>query len=133
MQFRDGHGPAKEPRRQLPPPQGAVQVQAEVRSDLAPILGEILAQLRDIREQLSAKTKDYFTVEEVARLTGRSAFTVRRWISAGQLLAERVAGMGPRGRLLVPRSEISRLVAQGRGGQVPSAATADQSDLLGSH
>jgi excisionase family DNA binding protein len=121
MQFRDGQGPAKEPRRQLPPPQGAVQVQAEVRSDLAPVLGEILAQLRDIREQLSAKTKDYFTVEEVARATGRAAYTVRRWISEKRLHAIRLEDTGPRGRLLVPRDEFRRLIAAGLGSEVPNA------------
>jgi excisionase family DNA binding protein len=119
MQFSYGHGPAKEPRRQLPPLQGA-QVQSDVCSDLAPVLGEILAQLRDIREQLSAKTKDYFTVEEVARATGRAAYTVRRWITEGRMTAIRLQDTGPRGRLLVPRDEFRRLIAAGLGGDVPS-------------
>ena len=49
-------------------------------------------------------------VEEAARHLAVSTFTVRRLIKAGQIRAVRVGK-----RVLVPESEIQRIVAQGCG------------------
>src|SRR5262249_5840784 len=88
---------------------------------LAPVLAEILRELREIRGTLAGVHKPLLTIEEVADLTGRSPFTVRRWVKQGRIRATRVNGTGPRGRLLVGRDQLERLIAHGVGGSVPPA------------
>jgi excisionase family DNA binding protein len=70
------------------------------------ILSEVQIELRALREQVRGNAKLLLTVCEIAELTGRTAYTVRRWIKEGVIRAERIQATGPRGRLLVPRSEI---------------------------
>ena len=74
------------------------------------------------RNLASAKTKSHLTVEEVGELTGRAAYTVRRWIKQGLIEAVRVPGTGPKGRLLVPREQLAKLVARGLGIDLPGIA-----------
>jgi excisionase family DNA binding protein len=78
-------------------------------------------KLRDLRELLAGRRKEHYVVEEVAELTGRAPYTIRRWIAEGKLHAIRIRDGGPRGRLLVPRREIDRLIASGKGARVPEA------------
>jgi excisionase family DNA binding protein len=75
--------------------------------------------LFELRALLQPRRKDYYRIEEVASLTGRSEYTVRRWVTEGKLRATRLAEGGPRGRLLVPREEMQRLISSGKGGQIP--------------
>jgi excisionase family DNA binding protein len=82
------------------------------------------ASLRTVREQLGKRTKSHLTVEEVADLTGRAAYTIRRWIKEKRLKAERIKGGGPKGRLLIPREELEQLIAGGLGSEVPDAVLA---------
>ena len=89
-------------------------------TDLAvvvPLLLAISAELRDIRAQLEGRLKSHLTVDEVAALTGRVPYTIRRWVSDGRIHAERVNGTGPRGRLLIPRAELDKLISSGLGGE----------------
>jgi excisionase family DNA binding protein len=88
---------------------------------LAPVLAQILGELREIRGTLAGAHKPFWTIEEIAELTGRSAFTVRRWVKEGRITATRVSGTGPRGRLLVGRDQLQQLIAAGMGGEVPPA------------
>ncbi len=88
---------------------------------VAAALERIFDELRDIRELLSGARKPWLTVDEVARLTGRAPFTVRRWVKEGRLRATRVSGTGPRGRLLIARDQLQGLIAAGLGGDVPAA------------
>jgi excisionase family DNA binding protein len=85
------------------------------------LLRQILIVVEDIRQQLGAARKDLYTTVEVARATGRSEYTIRRWIAAGRLEAIRVEGTGLRGRLLVPRAAFQMLIAAGKGEAIPAA------------
>src|SRR5947208_3043265 len=78
-------------------------------------------QVKELHDLLANRRKEHFVVEEVAEMTGRSAYTIRRWIAEQKLQAIRLRDGGPRGKLLIPRSELERLVASGRGAQVPNA------------
>lgn len=90
--------------------------------DLCGHLPVVLEKLDHLRELLAGKRKESLLVEEVAELTGRSEYTIRRWVTEGKLKAVRIAEGGPRGRLLIPRSELDRLVAAGRGAAIPATA-----------
>jgi len=92
-----------------------------VSGDIAVALRELRQVVDELRAQLAGTAKSHFTVEEIARMTGRAAYTVRTWIKQGALRAERVAGTGPRGRLLIPRDEMRRLIAVGKGTDVPAS------------
>jgi excisionase family DNA binding protein len=87
---------------------------------LATTLEQILDGQRELRELLAGRSKPLLTIEEVAELTGRTSYTVRRWVKEGRLTATRVSGTGPRGRLLVAREQVQRLVAAGLGAEVPA-------------
>ena len=91
-------------------------------ADLCGHLPTVLEKLDFLRELLAGHRKETFVVEEVAELTGRSEYTIRRWITEGKLKAVRIAEGGPRGRLLIPRGELDKLVARGRGSEIPATA-----------
>ena len=98
---------------------------AEMVSQIADLCGRlpaVLEKLDRLDELLTGRRKENFVVEEVAELTGRSEYTIRRWITEGKLKAVRIAEGGPRGRLLIPRAELDRLVACGRGADIPATA-----------
>jgi len=79
-------------------------------------------QVKGLSAILAKQRKEHFTVEEVAELTGRSSYTVRRWITEKKLRAIRLRDGGPRGRLLIPRTELDQLIAAGQGHDIPSTA-----------
>jgi excisionase family DNA binding protein len=85
-------------------------------------LERVLAELRVIRELIEQTRKPILTVAEVARLVGRSEYTVRRWVGEGRLPATRVSGTGPAGRLLVRRDDVDRLIATGSATERPTDA-----------
>jgi excisionase family DNA binding protein len=87
-------------------------------------LQTVLDELRAIRDLLESKRKPTLTVDEVARLVGRDPYTVRTWIKRGRLRAIRVQGTGPRGRLLIERSEFDRLLQAGFAGEIPDTSMA---------
>ena len=72
-------------------------------------------KIDEVLSRVNGTCKSHYTVEEVAELTGRSAYTVRRWISDKLISATRIGGTGPRGRLLIVRDELERLITLGRG------------------
>jgi excisionase family DNA binding protein len=95
-----------------------------IEENLPRVLNRILTTLEEIRSTLSGLTKPLYTVEEVADLVGRSPYTVRRWIQEGQIRGQRISGCGPRGRLLIAREELTRLVSRGLGSEMAGVVTA---------
>jgi hypothetical protein len=77
-------------------------------------LDELRKDIAEIRERVNG-TREFYTVEQFANCTGRAPFTVRRWIKNKLINAERVVGTGPKGRLLIPGSELGRILRSGRG------------------
>lgn len=71
------------------------------------------AKLDEIHGQITGQLKPFYSVEEVASLVDRSAYTVRRWVSEGLIKAVRVPGTGSKGRLLIPREELKKLIVLG--------------------
>ncbi len=74
------------------------------------MLTTIDSKVEEIRSEINQHRKPNLSVHEVGQLTGRSDYTIRRWVSEGKLAAIRVQGAGPRGRLLIPRAELDRLI-----------------------
>ena len=91
-------------------------------AEVIQLLHYLKVALDEVRDQLSKKRKPHLTVEEVAELVGRSPYTVRKWIAEKRIDATRVQGTGPKGKLLIAHDQIDRLVAEGKGGDVPPAA-----------
>jgi len=81
----------------------------------------IESEVGEVRQLLGSRLKENYTVEEFAELVGRSTYTVRRWATEGKIRPIRLAQGGPKGRLLIPRVELNRVVASGAGGAVPAA------------
>ncbi len=94
-------------------------------ADWPAALAGIYAALTEIKAKLTTQVKGTLTVAEVAACVCRSELTVRRWIKEGKVAALKVAGDGPRGRWLVPRAELAKLVAYGLAGDLPDACGSD--------
>lgn len=95
---------------------------APIPSDLASVMQLLVVLVRKvdaIQKCLANRTKEHLSVAEVAELTTRTEYTVRRWIAEDRIRAIRIAGTGPRGKLIIPREEITKLIASGLGGAVP--------------
>src|SRR5688572_27226788 len=82
-----------------------------------PHIAEVMQKLDEILEVVKRHHKEHFTVEEVAREVGRSAYTVRRWIKSHLIRHTRVPGTR---RLLIPRDELHRLLREGPGDGAPA-------------
>jgi excisionase family DNA binding protein len=89
--------------------------------DLAAAVTVILSDLREIKAVISGRIKAHYTIEEVAQMVGRSAFTVRRWVSEKRITATRVSGTGPKGKLLISREQLATLIDLGSGGNIPDS------------
>jgi len=90
---------------------------------LTPLHAHILKGLRDILALLKGTRKEFYTVHEVAELTGRTPYTIRRWLAERRISATRVSGTGPRERLLIPRDQLERLIGSGLGAEIPNSVT----------
>jgi excisionase family DNA binding protein len=95
----------------------------EIRSAIDDLRQRLDSAMTDLRCQIDGKVKSHYTVEEIAELTGRSQYTVRIWIKRGLIHAFRIPGSGPKGRLLVPREELQKLVDRGHGSRLPGLTT----------
>ncbi|MGH7169986.1 MAG: hypothetical protein ACRELG_06900 [Gemmataceae bacterium] len=58
--------------------------------------------------------KDFYEVEECAKLVGKAEFTVREWCRLGRIRAEKkLSGRGGYARWAVPHSELLRYQREG--------------------
>jgi excisionase family DNA binding protein len=116
--------PPPQPHHTGSTPQTGEAPNGQTLAEILRSLDELRREVRNLRQAVEGARKDFYTVEEVARLTGRSAYTVRKWVKERRIDATRVEGTGPKGRLLVPRSELDKLIGDGLGGQVAEAVAA---------
>jgi hypothetical protein len=100
--------------------QHLVPMLREIRVAVADLRYQLEHAVAELRADLAGKRKSHFTVEEVGALAGRAPYTVRTWIKLGLIKAIRVAGTGPKGRLLVPREELEKVVNRGSGADIPA-------------
>lgn len=56
--------------------------------------------------------REYLSVQEAAVLTGLSPWTFRAWAYSGRVSSVKL-GSGQRARLLIPRTEIDRILSEG--------------------
>ncbi|WZP00367.1 helix-turn-helix domain-containing protein [Isosphaeraceae bacterium EP7] len=87
---------------------------------MAEFVRDVHRMLGEIHNLLGHSRKSHYTIEEIAELTGRASYTVRSWVKQGKLHAVRVTGTGPKGRLLVPREQLERLIGRGLGDALPA-------------
>ena len=92
--------------------------------DILEILQRVEFKLDQLNGVLAGQRKDQYTVEEVAAAVGRAEYTVRRWIKEKRLKATRIHGTGDRGRLLIPRSELEKLIHEGLGSSLTATQVA---------
>jgi excisionase family DNA binding protein len=93
---------------------GLRTVLTEIRSELA--------NLTAIRQELQTRqaaspateTRAYYSVEEVAKILGKSAYTVRQWCNEGRLNAtKRIERRGRNALWSIPATEIARYQNEG--------------------
>ena len=81
--------------------------------------GLIMSELSAIKSLLAALVerqtiKDWYTTQEVARLTGRDEFTVREWCRHGRIAAvKRRSGRGPHASWAIGHAELQRYQREG--------------------
>ncbi len=79
----------------------------------------ILKELRELKAMLivlveGQTVKDWYEVEEFARLVGKAAFTVREWCRLGRVYAEKkLSGRGAYARWVLPHAEVLRYQKEG--------------------
>ena len=104
------------------------RVGSHIEQTLGPMLQHIDHRLDQLRldERLSAiqadltalvqqrTIKDYYSTEEVAKIVGRDAYTVREWCRLGRIRAEkRECGRGKSAGWAVPHAELVRYQNEG--------------------
>jgi hypothetical protein len=91
-------------------------------ADVLAVLRRLDTKVESLRSLLGQQRKENYTIGEFAQVVGRSPYTARRWVNEGKVAAIRVQGTGPRGRLLIPRRELDRVIESGRGQKIPETA-----------
>jgi excisionase family DNA binding protein len=81
-----------------------------VPGELPALLADVRDLLARFRDAVGGAAQPLYSINDVARYTGRTTEAVRRWVSDGHLKACRVAGTGGRGKLMIHRDELLRLL-----------------------
>ncbi len=77
---------------------------------------ERLDELRSMVLQLVERqtVKDFYEIEEFAKLVGKSCFTCREWCRLGRIRAEKkLSGRGAYARWVVPHAQLLRYQREG--------------------
>jgi hypothetical protein len=75
-------------------------------------LDQILSMLAVLVERQTIK--EFYEIEEFARLVGREPFTCREWARHGRIRAEKkLSGRGAYARWVVPHAELLRYQKEG--------------------
>ena len=75
-------------------------------------LDRIEAMLKQLVERQAVK--EFYVIEEFARLVGREPFTCREWARHGRIRAEKkLSGRGAYARWVVPHAELLRYQKEG--------------------
>jgi hypothetical protein len=77
---------------------------------------EMLRELRAMVLLLVQRetVKDFYEIEEFAKIVGKSCFTCREWCRLGRISADKkLSGRGAYARWVVPHSEILRYQKEG--------------------
>ena len=75
-------------------------------------LDRIEAMLKQLVERQAVK--EFYEIEEFARLVGREPFTCREWARHGRIRAEKkLSGRGAYARWVVPHAELLRYEKEG--------------------
>ena len=75
-------------------------------------LEHIVAMLTQLVERQAVK--EFYEIEEFARLVGREPFTCREWARHGRIRAEKkLSGRGAYARWVVPHAELLRYQKEG--------------------
>lgn len=82
------------------------------------VITQLLARLTRIEESLDSLTrqrltKEWYSTREVARLLGRSHYTVRCWALEGRVTASKRGGRGKHGTWWISREEVERIQNEG--------------------
>lgn len=79
----------------------------------------ILKELQEVKAMLAVlverqTVKDFYEIEEFARVVGKAEFTVREWCRLGRIRAEKkLSGRGAHARWAVPHVELQRYQKEG--------------------
>ena len=101
---------------------GACGIEHGDTTQVLGLLCALDAKVEDLRSLMTRRRKENLTVEEFAEAVGRSPYTIRRWISDRKITAIRLQGTGPRGRLIIARTELDHLINSGVGANIPDTA-----------
>jgi len=80
---------------------------------------EILKTLERLEDMLTVlverqTVKDFYEIEEFAKLVGKSCFTCREWCRLGRIRADKkLSGRGAYARWVVPHAELLRYQKEG--------------------
>jgi hypothetical protein len=89
---------------------------AETVAVLSQRLATIEESVADVQQLLRGqeRSKEWYTVAEVAQLLGRAEFTVREWCRLGRVYAsKRACGRGPTQEWIIADTEIDRIRNEG--------------------
>ncbi len=83
---------------------------------MTPTLEQRLARIEELLADLVGReqARDWYSVEEFARLAGRSAFTCREWCRLGRIAArKKTSGRGAHAAWAIPHGELQRFQREG--------------------